>query len=92
MPRPKPSISIDAHVPETAWQRHGLCVGLDPNIFYPPDQVGSDAAKTICAGCPVRAVCLEYALETREKYGVWGGCSERERRRIAKARRDNRAA
>lgn len=87
MPRPRPGIAIDAHLPDKAWQVHGLCRGVDPNVFYPPDAVGSDEAKAICAGCKVQAPCLEYALAWREKFGVWGGTSERERRRIAKARR-----
>lgn len=88
MPRPSPGISVDAHVPETAWQIRGSCRGADPNIFYPDDKTGSEIAKKICVDCSVRAVCLEYALAGREKFGVWGGTSERERRRIAKARRE----
>lgn len=92
MPRPRPEIDIAAHVPETAWQRGGACLGSDLSVFYPEDQAGSEVAKAICLGCPVRAVCLEYALRMREKFGVWGGTSERERRRIAKARREHHAA
>ncbi len=87
MPRPKPIVSIDAHVLGLAWQSRGLCRGLPPDIFFPDDRGSSDIAKRICAGCPVRAECLEYALAIREPFGVWGGASERDRRRITKARR-----
>jgi WhiB family redox-sensing transcriptional regulator len=51
-----------------------------------------DAARQICAECPVKAECLEYALENRIDHGVWGGCSERERRRIQRRRRQEAAA
>jgi WhiB family redox-sensing transcriptional regulator len=59
--------------------------GLDP-IFYPLDEEDTDEAKAVCATCTVRA-CLEHALGYREKEGVWGGASERERRRIIRQRR-----
>jgi WhiB family transcriptional regulator, redox-sensing transcriptional regulator len=58
-----------------------------PEVFFPSDGVGVDAARRICADCPVRADCLEYALAYRIDHGVWGGASERERRRILRARR-----
>ena len=65
-----------------AWMAEGECNGLDPALFY-PDQ-GGDAAtpKRICSTCPVRVQCLEYALLTNERHGIWGGVSERERRRM----------
>ena len=59
-----------------------------PATFFPSDGVGVDRARKICRGCPVLNQCLEYALEARIDHGVWGGCSERERRRILKRRRD----
>ena len=72
-----------------AWRDHGGCRGLDPEIFYPPedDEVAAEPAKAICAVCPVRETCLEYALTRREKIGVWGGMTERERRRLIRQRR-----
>ena len=55
-------------------------------LFFPSDGVGVDVARRICADCPVKSECLEYALANRIDHGVWGGTSERERRRIIKAR------
>ncbi len=72
-----------------AWRAKGACRGSDPMIFYPPsdDDALAAPAKAICAGCPVRQSCLEFALSTREKHGVWGGLTERERRRLLRQRR-----
>jgi len=57
-------------------------------MFFPSDGAGVDRARRICATCPVQIDCLEYALAESIDHGVWGGCSERERRRIARRRRD----
>ena len=57
-----------------------------PSLFFPSDGVGVEVAKRICADCPMRVRCLDYALDNRIDHGVWGGTSERERRRILKAR------
>jgi len=65
----------------------GNCRDEVPSRFFPSDGVGVDHARRICATCPVREPCLEYALEQRIDHGVWGGASERERRRILKRRR-----
>ncbi|MGH9205490.1 MAG: WhiB family transcriptional regulator [Acidimicrobiales bacterium] len=65
----------------------GKCTDLDPAIFFPNDGVGVEVARKICADCPVKTACLEYALDNRIDHGVWGGASERERRRIARRRR-----
>ncbi len=72
---------------ETDWMRRGLCREIPPSTFFPSDGVGVEVARRICADCPVRQPCLEYALVNRIDHGVWGGCSERERRRILKRRR-----
>ena len=72
---------------ETEWMQRGLCREIPPAVFFPSDGVGVEAARRICANCPVHEACLEYALEFRIDHGVWGGCSERERRRILKRRR-----
>lgn len=69
------------------WRQHGACRGIDPDIFHPFDDEGADAAKEICAECQVREACLEHALATREADGVWGGATERERRRMIRQRR-----
>ena len=72
---------------ETAWRERGACKGLDPQIFYPETDEEADTAKRVCAQCHVQTACLEYALQFREREGVWGGTTERERRRIIRQRR-----
>jgi WhiB family transcriptional regulator, redox-sensing transcriptional regulator len=71
------------------WRSIGLCKGSDTMVFYPPsdDDSLAEEAKTICSLCAVRKPCLEFALSTREKHGVWGGLTERERRRVLRQRR-----
>ncbi|MBA3758006.1 WhiB family transcriptional regulator [Candidatus Saccharibacteria bacterium] len=64
------------------------CKDLPPRIFFPSDITGVEIAKIICADCVVREECLEYALENKVDHGIWGGESERERRRILKRRRN----
>lgn len=71
----------------TAWMAEGHCRLHHPNTFFPSDGAGVERARRICATCPVAATCREYALQHRIEHGVWGGCSERERRRILKRRR-----
>jgi WhiB family redox-sensing transcriptional regulator len=73
--------------PQDTWSAKAACKGLDPAIFYPPTDEEADEAKAVCAVCPVQAECLEHALELREKNGVWGGATERERLRIIRRRR-----
>ncbi len=72
---------------DSDWMDRGNCRTVAPSVFFPSDGVGVDAARQICVGCPVREECLEYALYHRIDHGVWGGTSERERRRIARRRR-----
>jgi WhiB family redox-sensing transcriptional regulator len=74
-------------VKEISWRQLGACLGLEPSIFYPEDEEAAEEAKSVCAGCKVRVACLEHALSIREKQGVWGGATERERRRIIRQRR-----
>ena len=69
------------------WRELGACRGLEPGIFYPDDSDEALEAKAVCAECGVRVACLEYALQSREKSGVWGGATERERRRMIRQRR-----
>lgn len=70
------------------WRQHAACRGIDPDIFYPAeDEDEGEAAKEVCEVCPVRQSCLEHALAFRETAGVWGGASERERRRMLRHRR-----
>jgi WhiB family redox-sensing transcriptional regulator len=70
-----------------AWRQKAACRGVDPDIFYPVSDEDAEDAKAICAACPVQQACLEWALAVREKDGVWGGATERERRRILRRRR-----
>jgi WhiB family redox-sensing transcriptional regulator len=70
-----------------SWRTRAACQGLDPTIFYPQTDEEADEAKSICAACAVAEPCLEYALAQRERDGVWGGCTEKERRRIIRQRR-----
>ncbi|HEY8217734.1 MAG TPA: WhiB family transcriptional regulator [Acidimicrobiia bacterium] len=79
------SFRPDHHTP--SWMLHGHCRSLSPAEFFPSDGVGVERARRICADCPVKTECLEYALTYRIDHGVWGGCSERERRRILRQRR-----
>jgi WhiB family transcriptional regulator, redox-sensing transcriptional regulator len=72
---------------DLAWRRHSACRGLDPEIFYPPTDEEAATAKVVCSACSVRETCLDFALRGREKEGVWGGATEKERRRILRQRR-----
>ena len=72
---------------DTAWMAQGNCREEPPGTFFPSDGVGVEVARRICATCPVKGPCLEYALANHIDHGVWGGASERERRRIARRRR-----
>jgi len=67
-----------------AWQTDSLCAQTDPEAFFPEKGGSTREAKKICGSCEVRNSCLEYALENDERFGIWGGLSERERRKIRK--------
>ncbi len=69
------------------WRQHAACRGLDPEIFHPETDDDVEDAKAVCGACPVRTPCLEWALSVREKDGVWGGATDKERRRIIRQRR-----
>jgi len=71
-----------------AWMEQARCRGCSPSLFFPTRGEGTenDAAKRVCAQCPVIDECLEYALVNQEKVGVWGGTSEKQRRKIRRAR------
>jgi WhiB family redox-sensing transcriptional regulator len=65
-----------------SWQEQALCAETDPEAFFPEKGGSTREAKKICTGCEVKAQCLEYALSNDERFGIWGGLSERERRRL----------
>ena len=71
---------------EREWQGRANCMGVDPDLFFPERGASTREAKAVCRGCVVRDDCLEYALANGEKFGIWGGLSERERRRIRRER------
>jgi WhiB family redox-sensing transcriptional regulator len=73
-----------ADIPD--WKSRANCMGVDPDLFFPERGMSTREAKEVCRGCVVREDCLEYALANGEKFGIWGGLSERERRRIRRAR------
>jgi WhiB family redox-sensing transcriptional regulator len=75
---------IDTTEDALSWQERALCAQTDPEAFFPEKGGSTRDAKKVCVGCDVRAECLEYALEHDERFGIWGGLSERERRKFKK--------
>lgn len=71
-------------IPE--WMERGLCAQTDPDAFFPDKGGSTRDAKKICQTCEVRSECLEYAVGNDERFGIWGGLSERERRKLKKER------
>lgn len=69
---------------ELTWQERALCAQTDPEAFFPEKGGSTREAKRVCLTCEVRAECLEYALGHDERFGIWGGLSERERRKLKK--------
>ena len=72
---------------DETWRLDALCAETDPEAFFPEKGGSTREAKRVCSGCEVRAECLESALANDERFGIWGGLSERERRRLRLARR-----
>ncbi len=68
------------------WATRAACRGLDPDLFFPERGEPTREARTVCNQCPVRVDCLNYALDNNERFGMWGGLSERQRRRIRAGR------
>lgn len=80
-----PVLPLFGEDPEDAalgWQERALCAQTDPEAFFPEKGGSTREAKKVCTGCEVRAECLEYALANDERFGIWGGLSERERRKL----------
>ena len=76
---PLPSVLEAGQLP---WMEQAKCLDADPEAFFPEKGGSTREAKRICAVCAVREDCLEYALANDERFGIWGGLSERERRRL----------
>jgi WhiB family redox-sensing transcriptional regulator len=72
-----------------SWKLRGTCKTVDPELFFPEKGGSVTEAKRICTGCPVRAECLDFALRNNERFGVWGGLSERERLRLRHGDRES---
>lgn len=70
-----------------SWRERGACAGVNPALFFPDVGEAAHRAKAVCAGCPVREECLQYALEHREDEGVWGGLTRLERRALPRPRK-----
>ena len=77
---------------DEAWRLDALCAETDPEAFFPEKGGSTREAKRVCTGCSVRTECLEFALANDERFGIWGGLSERERRRVRLERRDRLSA
>ena len=71
-----------------SWRQEAACRGVDPAVFFPDTEEDAGPAKAICASCPVRMRCLDYALSTRQDDGIWGGLTETERRRARRRRQE----
>ena len=68
--------------PPDTWQDKASCYGIDPEIFFPPSEEDAGLALSYCGACGIKEVCLAWALRNRERYGVWGGLTEQQRRRL----------
>ena len=73
-------------IDELSWQDYANCRGADADLFFPERGASTRKAKAICAACEVKGDCLDFALRAGEKFGIWGGMSERERRRVRRER------
>ena len=71
-------------IDETNWRSQAMCAQTDPEAFFPEKGGSTREAKRVCTSCDVRVECLDYALANDERFGIWGGLSERERRRVKK--------
>ncbi len=76
---------MDLRTDDGEWRASGLCQEVDTELFFPEKGGSAREAKRVCAACEVRPQCLEFALEHDERFGIWGGLSERERRRLKRA-------
>jgi WhiB family redox-sensing transcriptional regulator len=85
-------VSETAPPPELVWQEQALCAQTDPEAFFPEKGGSTREAKRVCMSCEVRSECLEYALAKDERFGVWGGLSDRERRRMKRGQNSVAAA
>ncbi|MGW0464930.1 WhiB family transcriptional regulator [Streptomyces sp. NPDC003027] len=81
--RTAPTVLAD---PDLSWQENALCAQAGPEFFFPAPGSSTREAKQLCGACEGRVACLEYALAHDERFGVWGGLSEKERFRLKNGR------
>src|SRR3954466_14304498 len=75
--------SLPTHpTPPDFWQERAACFGVEPDVFFPVSEEEAGPALAFCAVCPIREECLSWALKNGERYGVWGGTTEQQRRRL----------
>ena len=74
------------------WRWQALCAQVDPELFFPEKGGSTTAAKQLCASCPVIEQCLAWAVANNERFGIWGGQTERARRRMSSPAADPKAA
>ena len=80
-------VTVTTYDPDD-WRQDAACRDLDTAIFFPDTDEDAATALAVCASCPVREACLEFALLTRQDDGVWGGLTENERRRVRRRRQE----
>jgi WhiB family redox-sensing transcriptional regulator len=79
---PLPTDLLTLNLDERPWAAYAACRREDPDLFFPMNDEAAEAAMKICSACAVQGECLDWALDTRIKYGIWGGATERDRRRL----------
>ena len=83
-----PTVNIDVlpddPSPPDVWQERSACYGIDPDVFFPISEEEAGPALAFCSACTIRDECLSWALKNGERYGVWGGLTEQQRRRISR--------
>ncbi|MFG2001642.1 WhiB family transcriptional regulator [Spirillospora sp. NPDC048911] len=84
-PPPLVLLPRDLWAPEPHWTELALCAQTDPDSFFPEQGGDTRPAKKVCMACEVRTQCLDYALDNDERFGIWGGLSERQRRKLRRA-------
>jgi WhiB family redox-sensing transcriptional regulator len=80
------AISATPKEPAPDWQDSANCLGADPALFYPERGASTREAREVCQACDVQPDCLEFSLQRSEKFGIWGGLSQREIRRVRRQR------
>jgi WhiB family redox-sensing transcriptional regulator len=83
---------MGARYDQESWRAEAECRHVDPEIFFPIGLTGqalviAAEAKAVCARCPVRLACLQFALDANQQFGIWGGYDEEERRQLRRRRR-----